>query len=64
VTCFIFGWFTLLADEYKQLGKHVAGGASFITNLPLWKESGYFDQASHLKPPLHLWFLGIEEHSI
>ena len=35
VTCLILGWFVLLADEYKQLGKHVAGGASFISNFIL-----------------------------
>lgn len=57
----IFGWFALLPDEYRQLGKHTAGGAGFISNLILWKESGYFDIASELKPLLHLWSLGIEE---
>ncbi|MCM1129668.1 MAG: acyltransferase [Alistipes senegalensis] len=57
----IFGWFGLLPDEYRQLGKHTAGGAGFISNLILWKESGYFDVASELKPLLHLWSLGIEE---
>lgn len=56
-----FGWFALLPDEYRQLGKHIAGGAGFISNLILWKESGYFDIASELKPLLHLWSLGIEE---
>ena len=61
ISCFALGWFTLLADEYKQLGKHILGGAGFISNLILWDESGYFDQASHLKPLLHLWSLGVEE---
>jgi len=61
IVCFALGWFTLLADEYKQLGKHILGGAGFISNLILWDESGYFDQASHLKPLLHLWSLGVEE---
>jgi peptidoglycan/LPS O-acetylase OafA/YrhL len=61
VFCFIFGWFNLLADEFKQLGIHIFGGASFISNLILWKESGYFDNASETKPLLHLWSLGIEE---
>jgi len=61
MTCFAIGWFTLLADEYKQLGKHIAGGAGFISNLILWNESGYFDSASHTKPLLHLWSLGVEE---
>ncbi len=57
----VFGWFTLLADEYKQLGKHIAGGAGFISNLILWNESGYFDNVAETKPLLHLWSLGVEE---
>lgn len=59
--CFAFGWFAMLADEYKQLGKHLAAGAGFISNLTLWQESGYFDSAADTKPLLHLWSLGIEE---
>lgn len=61
VASYIFGWFTLLADEYKQLGKHIAAGASFISNFILWSESGYFDNSTETKPLLHLWSLGIEE---
>jgi peptidoglycan/LPS O-acetylase OafA/YrhL len=59
--CFAFGWFAMLADEYKQLGKHLAAGAGFISNLTLWQESGYFDSGADTKPLLHLWSLGIEE---
>lgn len=58
---FVFGWFALLADEYKQLGKHIAGGAGFVSNFLFWNESGYFDNAAETKPLLHLWSLGIEE---
>jgi peptidoglycan/LPS O-acetylase OafA/YrhL len=61
LACFAFGWFALLADEYKQLGKHIAGGAGFISNYLFWSESGYFDNAAETKPLLHLWSLGIEE---
>ena len=61
VACFLFGWLALLADEYTQLGKHVAAAAGFSLNLVLWRESGYFDTASALKPLLHLWSLGVEE---
>ncbi|WP_085716623.1 acyltransferase family protein [Pseudomonas sp. B28(2017)] len=61
ITCIALGWFTLLSDEYKQLGKHIAGGAGFISNLILQQESGYFDSSADLKPLLHLWSLGIEE---
>jgi peptidoglycan/LPS O-acetylase OafA/YrhL len=61
VGCFIFGWFVLLADEYKQLGKHIAAGAGFISNIVFWHEAGYFDNTADTKPLLHLWSLGIEE---
>ncbi len=61
VASLIAGWFLLLAHEYKQLGKHISGGASFISNFILWGEAGYFDSNSHFKPMLHLWSLGVEE---
>jgi peptidoglycan/LPS O-acetylase OafA/YrhL len=58
---YAFGWLNLLADDFAQLGKHIAGGAGFVSNLILWNESGYFDKAAEVKPLLHLWSLGIEE---
>lgn len=64
IACLTFGWFSLLADEYRQLGKHVAAGSGFISNLIFWSEAGYFDAAAETKPLLHLWSLGVEEHFI
>lgn len=61
LSCYTFGWFNLLADEFKSLGKHISAGAAFISNWILWDESGYFDKSSEAKPLLHLWSLGIEE---
>ncbi|WP_252997414.1 acyltransferase family protein [Pseudomonas thivervalensis] len=61
ISSFVFGWFALLADEFKQLGKHMAGGAGFVANIVLWSENGYFDGAAETKPLLHLWSLGVEE---
>ncbi|BBP51256.1 acyltransferase [Pseudomonas sp. St386] len=61
VFCYVFGWYSLLADEYAQLGKHIASGAGFVSNLTLLRESGYFDNSAETKPLLHLWSLGIEE---
>lgn len=60
-TSLIFGWFFLLPDEFKHLGKHVIASAGFVQNFVLLNESGYFDTASELKPLLHLWSLAIEE---
>lgn len=59
--CLVMGWFALLDDEFRELGKHVAAGAGFVSNLILWKEAGYFDGSADTKPLLHLWSLGIEE---
>lgn len=61
LACLVGGWFTLLATEYEQLGKHVAAGAGFVANLVYWAEAGYFDTAAASKPLLHLWSLGVEE---
>ena len=59
--CLVFGWFALLPSEYEQLTEHTIAGAGFISNVKLWRESGYFDTDSVHKPLLHLWSLGIEE---
>ncbi|MDM0060498.1 acyltransferase family protein [Variovorax sp. J22G21] len=58
---FAFGWYTLLPNEWKQLGKHMAAGAGFVSNFAFWGEAGYFDNAAETKPLLHLWSLAIEE---
>ncbi|MGN6518311.1 MAG: acyltransferase family protein [Dokdonella sp.] len=55
------GWLILRQLDYAQLGKHVAAGAGFVSNIALWVESGYFDGTADAKPLLHLWSLGIEE---
>ncbi|MBL8327783.1 MAG: acyltransferase [Rubrivivax sp.] len=60
-TVLVFGWFALLPQEYAHFGKHLAGGAGFVSNLMLWSESGYFDEIAETKLLLHLWSLAIEE---
>jgi len=61
LTGWIFGWMYLLPADFRQLGKHMLGGAGFAANFMFWKEAGYFDQVAAAKPLLHLWSLGIEE---
>lgn len=58
---YIFGWYRLFASEYGQLGKHIAGGAGFVSNLLFMNEAGYFDSEADTKQMLHLWSLAIEE---
>jgi peptidoglycan/LPS O-acetylase OafA/YrhL len=59
--CVVAGWCLLANGDFAQLGKHVAAGAGFVSNLLLWKEAGYFDSTAETKPLLHLWSLGVEE---
>jgi peptidoglycan/LPS O-acetylase OafA/YrhL len=61
LACQVAGWFALLSNEYKALGKHIAASTAFIPNVIFWSESGYFDYAAEAKPLLHLWSLGVEE---
>ena len=56
----IFGWFYLTPLDYKSLGKHAATSVSFLSNIVYWRESGYFDAASHEKWLLHTWSLSVE----
>lgn len=58
---YAFGWFFLFNDDFRRLGSHIFRASLFLSNLILWREAGYFDNAAETKPLLHLWSLGIEE---
>lgn len=61
VVILVAGFFILLPNEFKSLGKHIAGASVFISNWILWRETGYFDSSAEDKPLLNLWSLGVEE---
>jgi peptidoglycan/LPS O-acetylase OafA/YrhL len=61
VASYICGWFILLPDDFKVIGRHTLAGLAFVQNFVLMREAGYFDTASELKPLMHLWSLAIEE---
>jgi peptidoglycan/LPS O-acetylase OafA/YrhL len=61
IFCLITGWFLFTDIEFKQLGKHIAAGAVFVSNIVYMNERGYFDVSSDTKPLLHLWSLAVEE---
>jgi peptidoglycan/LPS O-acetylase OafA/YrhL len=60
LTIAAIGWFTLSPQEYRDFGKHAATSLSFISNIQYFRESGYFDAASHEKLLLHTWSLSVE----
>lgn len=53
--------FLLLPREMIDFSKSLAASALFASNIYFWKQSGYFDIASSLRPLLHLWTLAVEE---
>lgn len=54
------GYFFLTPLDLKELGNHVVSSLGFISNFIYWRESGYFDSASHTKWLLHTWSLSVE----
>jgi peptidoglycan/LPS O-acetylase OafA/YrhL len=59
--CYLIGWQTLFADEFKRLADDISATCAFVLNLVLLHQSGYFDVAAEAKPLLHLWSLSVEE---
>jgi peptidoglycan/LPS O-acetylase OafA/YrhL len=47
--------------ERADLARQHWGALGFVSNIVLWKQSGYFDVAAELKPLLHFWSLSLEE---
>lgn len=57
----VAGWFLLLPQDFKQLGRSATAQALLLSNVYFWRDSGYFAQAAELKPLLHTWSLAVEE---
>jgi peptidoglycan/LPS O-acetylase OafA/YrhL len=58
---YLIGWFILLPDGFSLLGKNIAAGVAFASNLFQLSQHGYFAPNATENPLLHLWSLGIEE---
>lgn len=59
--CIPFALILLVPKDMKSFGTSLLTVPAFISNLQFWRESGYFDTASELKPLLHTWSLAVEE---
>ncbi|MFT6991248.1 MAG: peptidoglycan/LPS O-acetylase OafA/YrhL [Paraglaciecola sp.] len=58
---FGLGYWLMLPDDFQQFGKSLASSTMYLSNFLFYREAGYFDTASHLKPLLHTWSLSVEE---
>lgn len=59
--CIPFAWLWLLPSNMLDFSKSLIAVSIFASNILFWRESGYFDTASELKPLLHTWSLAVEE---
>ena len=53
-------YFLFLPGEFWQLSRSGVFAVLGLSNVLSWAETGYFDVASHGKPLLHMWSLGLE----
>ena len=59
--CIPFAWAWMTPRDLVDFTQSLAAVASFSSNILFWRESGYFDTATELKPLLHTWSLAVEE---
>ncbi|TXD88349.1 acyltransferase [Mitsuaria sp. TWR114] len=59
-TLLLVPWALNRREQIDFVGQ-LLGALGFANNLVLWKQTGYFEGASDLKPLLHFWSLALEE---
>ena len=57
----ILSFFFLFPSELRDFGQSLISTTLFFSNFLFLNESGYFDNASELKPLLHTWSLSVEQ---
>jgi peptidoglycan/LPS O-acetylase OafA/YrhL len=57
----VVGLVILLPSDYEELAKSAIAQQFMLSNVYFWKNTGYFDGPSDLKPLLHTWSLAVEE---
>lgn len=60
ICCLLSPW-VLSSSELDDFVQQIWGALSFTANFVLWGQTGYFEDASELKPLLHTWSLSVEE---
>jgi peptidoglycan/LPS O-acetylase OafA/YrhL len=55
-----FAAVTMNPIQLKSFSNSLLTAPVFMSNILFWREVGYFDQSSNLKPLLHTWSLSVE----
>ncbi len=61
LACLPAAYLWMMPEQIKAFGASVLSVVFFVSNFVFYAQSGYFDQASELKPLLHTWSLAVEE---
>jgi peptidoglycan/LPS O-acetylase OafA/YrhL len=56
-----FAWILLSPFDLNSFSKSLIAVPLFVSNFFFWRDGGYFQTASELKPLLHTWSLAVEE---
>ncbi|HUQ89756.1 MAG TPA: acyltransferase family protein [Vicinamibacterales bacterium] len=59
--CVPIAWRVLPQGEWRSFSRSVAALSVFASNILFWRETGYFDTATEMKPLIHTWSLAVEE---
>lgn len=57
----VAAYFLLSPSAWPAFLKQLLGALTFTANIFLWRQSGYFQADSAMKPLMHLWSLSVEE---
>lgn len=60
-TCVPFAIAFLAPHDQIDFAKSLVAASLSVSNILFWRETGYFDSETTLKPLLHTWSLGVEE---
>jgi peptidoglycan/LPS O-acetylase OafA/YrhL len=61
LVCVPFAWVLQTPSDLNNFSKSLIAVPLFISNIFFWKDGGYFETATELKPLLHTWSLSVEE---
>jgi len=54
-------WLLLEPQALREFARLLGATGLFVSNIELYRTTGYFDGAAELKPLLHTWSLAVEE---
>ena len=61
IACIPFTLIWFMPGDMKNFSESLVSSSLFFSNILFWRESGYFEMSSELKPLIHTWSLAIEE---